>query len=100
MATVAKRPQALADLERIWRDSAELYGVEHAEVLIERFDRMFRLLASFPSIDQARPDLGNGLRITPLRGFPFLIFFTSRIGKVEIIRILHAKTNYGSELGP
>lgn len=98
MATVAKRPEALADIERIWLESAKTYGPQHAERLAERFDRVFNLLQEYPSVGRARPDLGKNLRFIPLRGYPFLIFFTVVDSEVEIIRILHAKMRREPEL--
>ena len=99
MATVVKRPEALADLERIWLEGANEFGIAHAERVIERFEQVFNLLAVFRSIGLARQDLGEGIRLFPMREYPFLIFFRASGDGIEIIRILHSRRDYGQEMG-
>jgi toxin ParE1/3/4 len=86
MPSVVIRPKALADLADIWAYIAE-DSIRHADILADRLNREFRMLARQPELGRARPEL-----LANLRSFPvgqYVIFYISRRRGIEIIRVLH-----------
>ena len=94
---VVKSPQAVADLERIWLDSAERFGLKHADNLHDDFERAFALLATQPFMGADRSAIRPGLRAFS-RPPPFIIVYRVAADRLEIVRIFHGKRDYESLL--
>lgn len=57
-----------------------------AHNLVDRFFEAFSLLAERPEIGRKREDF-QGLRSVPVK--PYLIFYRTEGGSVEVVRVLH-----------
>lgn len=62
-----------------------------AEALIDRFNEKFMLLAQFPSVGRARPELGRDLRSFPVGRY--LIFYRPQKGGISVVRVVHGARN-------
>jgi toxin ParE1/3/4 len=71
----------LDDLSQKNRDVADRYTVEIAE--------KGELLARFPEIGRARPEIAPNLRSTLV--YPYVLFYRIEADEVQILRILHGK---------
>lgn len=70
---------------------------------LDAVDRDYKRISEFPGIGTLRtcrrPELA-GLRSVPVSGFRnWLIFFLSREGEVEIVRVLHGARDLRQEMG-
>ena len=78
---------AARDLDAIFDYGATHWGVEQAAAYVSSFADCFTLLADFPRIGTARPDVAPGIRSTPHGSH--IVYFTSDVASVTIERILH-----------
>ncbi|WP_439634146.1 type II toxin-antitoxin system RelE/ParE family toxin [Glycocaulis sp.] len=88
MAEFRLRPAARADLEGIWRDTAERWSVQQAETYISLLFDAFAALADFPLSGQDASDIREGYR-QRLCG-SHAIFYRPQTYGVEIVRVLHS----------
>ncbi len=88
MAQLIILPAAEADLEDIWLYIAA-DNPPAADRFLERILERCHLLATFPYMGQARPDLLPALRSFPIEDY--VIFYRPVPDGVEIIRVLHGK---------
>jgi len=65
MARIIQAPAAEADAVEIWAYIAQ-DNIEAADRLLQRFDQLFRLLASQPFLGKSVGELGADLRLVPL----------------------------------
>ena len=63
MRRIVKSPQAVADLEDLWRISTQRFGLIQAERLILSIHARFELLADNPNLGVARPEISPDLRL-------------------------------------
>jgi len=90
------RPQALSDLDAIWLAIAE-DDMRAADALIDHFTDLFGLLCGAPHMGTATPELGEGLRRFPTRGY--LIFYTIAGQDLVVERVLHGARDIEALLG-
>jgi toxin ParE1/3/4 len=81
--------QAERDLDAIWLFSADRFGTEQADRMLERLEEQFRLLAAQPRSGRARDDVRPGLRSVAIESY--LIFYRVSSPGVRIIRIWHGR---------
>lgn len=79
--------QAEEDLLTIWRYRAE-HSPASATALMRNFHQQFALLADFPHLGKARPELRPGLRSFPHAQHS--IFYYPKSDGVEVARVVHA----------
>ncbi len=85
--------QAIRDVERILK-SVERDRPGAAIKLGERFFATCEQLADNPTMGTARNDLRSGLRVFSVS--PYVIFFRSSSGVVQIHRIVHGARDYAT----
>ena len=80
---------AAGDLDSIFDHGASQWGIERAAAYVASFDTSFALLARFPEIGTARPEIAIGIRSTPHGSH--LVYFSSDAEQVVIERVLHKR---------
>lgn len=80
-------PQAEGDLIEMWQYISS-DGVEAANSLLDSFTEKFELIAEYPKVGRARPELGRNLRSFPAGRY--VIFYRPKSDAVEIVRVLHS----------
>ena len=58
-----------------------------ADGVLERFDEKLQLLAEFPGMGEAKPDLGEGVRTLPVGNY--LLVYRPAAEGIELLRVLH-----------
>ncbi|NNC87593.1 MAG: type II toxin-antitoxin system RelE/ParE family toxin [Akkermansiaceae bacterium] len=96
MADVIISERAIADLDEIWDYIAE-DSVRSADQVIDRIHRRCLYLGDHPEIGMKRDDLQPGLRRI-LEG-RFAIFYRSRAGVLEVVRILRGERDLPGMFG-
>ncbi len=81
-----KAPSADIDLLEIWSYISQ-DSFDAADQFLDQLEQQFDLLASSPLIGKKRDELIPGLRSLTYKNY--LIFYRTRNGNVEIIRVLH-----------
>lgn len=79
-------PAARSDLDEVWQYVAA-HNIRAADQLIDAFLKRFFLLASQPSMGQARPDLAEGVRHSPLGNY--LILYRPSESEIDVLRVIH-----------
>lgn len=91
-------PAAEADLEAIWAYTVDLWSSQQAERYFETLVAAFEALAINPRIGQRVDWLREGYR--RFHAGHHLIFYTELgEGEVDVIRVLHEKSDVASRLG-
>jgi toxin ParE1/3/4 len=85
-------PKAFADLEDIWRCSAEAWSVAQADHHIDDFSRSFEMLAQTPEIARLRREFNPSVRIHIHQEQAIVYLWHEDL--VTIIRILGGKQNW------
>jgi toxin ParE1/3/4 len=86
MASYVVTPLARADLDGIW-DYVSGDNPAAADRLLERFRETFAILASHPSMGEARHELRPGLRSFSVR--KYVVYFQVAEERLTIVRVLH-----------
>ena len=94
MARVVRASTAKADAREIWAYIAQ-DNPDAADRLLDRFDRLFRLLVSQPLIGKSVEELAPDLRLVPIGNY--LIFYRPTKERIEIVRILHSSRDITDE---
>lgn len=81
--------RAEAELESIFNESFERWGEAQARRYAEQVDQRFVLLTKIAGAGRARPELGDGVRSTPVGAH--IIFFKMLDDSVLILSLRHAK---------
>lgn len=74
------------DVDGIWLSIAQ-HNLRAADKLSRRLNDAFALLARWPGIGEARPDLGTNYRVFSVA--KYAVVFRPVDGGVEIIRVIH-----------
>lgn len=86
MSRILRTPQSRTDLVEIIlhirRDNRRA-----ARRWLLTIDEKLRILADFPGIGRARPELGRGLRSFPVGNY--VLFYRPSDDGIELIRVLH-----------
>ena len=83
---VRRLPQAVEDLHEIWLNIA-VDNERAANRQVERFYAAEDLIADFPEVGEARPDLGPGFRKWTVGSY--VMVYKVETKTIAIIRILH-----------
>ena len=89
-------PRAKADIDRIWTDTANRWGLDQAESYVRQIARTLETLAVHPSIGRACPEVRVGYRKYPSGSH--VVFYKSNDGGVDVVRILHERMDFGRHL--
>lgn len=88
MSGILRTPLAEADLLSIGRYVAEHSQSTSAALrLLDGIDEKCRILARHPHVGEARPDLGEKIRMLPVSRH--IIFYRPFADGIEVIRVLH-----------
>jgi toxin ParE1/3/4 len=83
-----KTPQAEIDVTSIWAYIAS-DSIKAADVLIDRIERTFDMLAETPLAGRARRDLAKNLRSFPVGSY--LIFYIPVPDGIEVVRVMSGR---------
>jgi toxin ParE1/3/4 len=89
-------PRALADLEEIWRYSAETWSVEQADRYVDDLERMFETIAAMPGLARERPEFVPPVRIHTHESH--LIVYVITGDHIAILRLLGGRQDWMSVL--
>ncbi|MCW2283424.1 toxin ParE1/3/4 [Rhodoblastus acidophilus] len=89
-------PRALADLDDIWRFSAENWGLEQADRYLDTLVSMFETIAEMPTLARERREFKPPVRIHVHESH--LIVYTSAGDRVTILRVLGGRQDWLSIL--
>lgn len=89
-------PRALADLDEIWRFSAETWSIEQADRYVDELARVFETIASMPTLARERPEFAPPVRIHVHERH--LIVYTVAADHVAIVRLLGGRQDWLSIL--
>lgn len=89
-------PRALADLEDIWRFSAETWSIAQADRYVDDVARVFELIAIMPTLAREHCELSPPVRIHIHGSHP--IIYTIAEDHVSIIRLLGGRQDWVSIL--
>lgn len=89
-------PRALADLDDIWRFSAETWSVDQADKYIDELVRVFELIATMPTLVHERSEFKPPVRIHVYQDH--LIAYTIAKDHVAILRLLGGRQDWISIL--
>ena len=89
-------PQALTDLDDIWRYTAETWSVDQADTYIDGLANVFGLLVSMPEMAPERHEFTPPVRIHPHGSH--LIIYIVREAAVVIVRVLGGGQNWKAVL--
>jgi toxin ParE1/3/4 len=96
------RARADADARRAMQFYAEQADTDLALHFVERLQRTYSAIAAAPDTGSPRwaHDLGiAGLRAMRLRGFPWLVFYIVVDNRIEILRVLDARSDIPAWMG-
>ena len=93
MRRIVKSPQADADLESLWLESVQRFGVQQADDFLLAIHRCFDLLADMPTLGVARPEISPDLRLH-LQPVPLVIAYRFTTEELRILRVFHGRRSY------
>jgi toxin ParE1/3/4 len=89
-------PRAIADLDDIWRFSAETWSIEQADHYIDDLVRLFETIAAMPTLARERSAFKPPVRIHVHESH--LIVYTTADNDVQILRLRGARQDWVSIL--
>jgi toxin ParE1/3/4 len=90
-------PLALADLEAIWRYTAETWSIRQADLYTDDLTRVLETIAAFPTLARTRPEFDPPVRIHTHERH--LIVYALTEHDVIILRLLGGQQDWTSILG-
>lgn len=89
-------PLAQADLTEIWKYTAENWSVRQAETYLTQLGHVFHLLTEQPEMTRLQQHYTPPLRLYPFQSH--LIAYTTDATTLQVIRILHLRSNWTEAL--
>ena len=89
-----KSPQAEIDITLIWQFIAD-DSVKAADVLIDRIEATFDMLAQAPLAGRARDDLRSNLRSFAVRSY--VIFYVPVSDGIDVVRVMHGRQDIDAD---
>jgi toxin ParE1/3/4 len=89
-------PSAIADLEEIWRYTAEHWSIDQAERYADSFSQSFETLLRMPKIARERQEFTPPVRLH--RSGQHLIVYRIEAGHILVIRILGGRQDWAAIL--
>ena len=89
-------PQALLDMEMIWRDGYVQWGEAQADPYIDELVHVFEGLCVTPTLYRERAEFNPPVRFCNFKS-PIIVYVAER-GAVHVVRVLHKKMDVGSIL--
>jgi len=85
-----------ADLDKIWDDTAERWGVDHAEFYIRQIRQHIEAVAARPALGRACPQVRTGYY--KYRSGSHFLFYRLIDGGIDVVRIVHERMDFGRYL--
>ncbi len=92
---IRRKPRAAEDVLGIWEYIAA-DSLRSADKVVDRFEEVFAMLASYPKMGLARPELGKGLKSFPEGRF--VIFYRHNPQVLDIVRVVAAARKLSPDL--
>lgn len=89
-------PNALADLDNIWRFSSEKWSIERADRYIDELEQVFELIGEIPTMAREYQEFTPPVRIHVFN--THLIVYMVDAGQVSILRLLGGRQDWLSIL--
>ena len=89
-------PRAIADLEEIWRYTADTWSIAQADQYIDSFAQSFETILSMPEMARERLEFSPPVRIQP--SGQHHVVFRIEAGHVLVIRILGGRQDWANIL--
>jgi toxin ParE1/3/4 len=89
-------PRALADLDDIWRFTAETWSLNQADRYIDDLVCVFETIAVFPTLARERSEFSPPVRIHSHEGH--LVIYLLADGEVVVLRVLGGRQDWLSIL--
>jgi toxin ParE1/3/4 len=86
------RPLAEVDLSDIWDYTEETWGPRQAREYFAELDRIFQSIVSFPEMARQRTEFDPPVRIHRFR--KHLIIYLINDNQIDVIRVLHSRSNW------
>lgn len=94
--SLALRPRAEQDLAEIWDFTQNRWSQAQARSYLQGISSTFDLLLEHPEIARERGEFSPPVRIHPFRSH--MIIFMSNDDTVEIVRVVHSRSNWAELL--
>ena len=88
------RPKALDDLDAIFDITGSDYPDRGLAFVQAIRDRCRRYLLETPMLGPARPDLGQGVRIYPIRGQRIVVAYRVEPDEIVVLRVFYGGADY------
>lgn len=85
-------PRAIADLDDIWRFTAETWSIEQADRYVDELVRVFEMIATMPSLARERSEFDPPVRIHTHE--KHLVIYTAQDDHVAILRLLGGRQDW------
>ncbi|GGG84814.1 plasmid stabilization protein ParE [Salipiger pallidus] len=95
--TILMRPRARADLNAIWDHTVATWSQAQAERYVSGLGATLDLLAEFPETARLREEFSPPVRLHLYRAH--FVVFTDDDTRIEVIRVLHARSDWRRALG-
>ena len=86
--------RAMADIDDIWEYSAATWSPMQADRYLSGLEGILRLLCHEPGLGRQRREFRPPVKLYPYRSH--LIFYQSDVESVDVIRVLHARSDWQS----
>ena len=90
------RPRAEQDLEDIWNYTVTRWSAEQAIPYLEGLKAAVGLLAEFPEMARLRSEFQPPMRLHPVQ--EHLIIYIDHENALEVIRVVHTRSNWSAFL--
>ena len=91
------KDSALADLDALYWHGVEIWGRQQARTYLETLEGLIDLLAEQPEIARERRELDPPVRLHPFR--THIVIFKANATELDILRVVHARSNWMELLG-
>jgi toxin ParE1/3/4 len=89
-------PRAQADLDEIWEYTVGRWSVDQAETYTRQLWRDIAAIAERPSLGDECPEVRKGYRKYPSGSH--VLFYRLVADRVDVVRILHERMDYGRHI--
>ena len=97
MARLILSDQAERDLDAVYRQGFELFGLAQADRYIDGLLETLDVIADFPGIARARHELPKPARVYPYRSHVIVYDIDDSQSQVTVVRIRHGHEDWTAE---
>jgi toxin ParE1/3/4 len=89
-------PDAQADIDAIWDNTFEEWGIDQAEIYVQLFRNASLMIAKNPRSGRDCSEIRAGYHRYPVGSH--VMFYRIGDDSIEVVRILHQRMEYGRHL--